>query len=126
MIAAVIGFNCTLALLSIYLAWRLWRFGHALAALADALATWEHSAHSILNPATSPVVLLHKQQQVAHLRQQYAYLNYLVKQYQQGMAILGVMLSLSRWLGVAGYRPAQRFQKRKTRQVKHRACRERR
>ncbi len=126
MIALVIGINCTVALLSFYLAWRLWHWGKALATLADALTTWEESAHTALNPDCSPALLRQGQQQVAQRRQQYAYLQGLLRQGQRSLAVLGMVLSLSRWLGLTGQRRTHTFQKRQTQAVKQRASRERR
>jgi len=126
-ITALIGVNFTIALLSFYLAWRLQGWRQQLATLADALTTWEHSTHNALNPATRTGLGLRGQPQIALLRQQYAHLQALLKQWQQVMAILSTVLSLSRWLGLTGRRQQARLvPKRQPRLFKHRASRERR
>ncbi|HSM81953.1 MAG TPA: hypothetical protein VLS96_09710 [Nodosilinea sp.] len=102
MIAVAVTLNLLVALFCFYVAWRLWRLGKTLGAVADSLVLWERSTHATLNPVVIPPAILRGQRGTAGLRLSYRQLQRQLQQLQRVMAVVGLLPVAGRWLGARG------------------------
>lgn len=109
MIAVAVSLNLVIALFCFYVAWRVWRLSKTLGAVADSLASWERSAHNILNPAVIPPAILRGQSGTAYLRQSYGLLQFQLQRLEQVMGVVRLLPMANRWLRVRGRRPSPKM-----------------
>lgn len=88
MLTLVVTFNLLLALGCFYLAWKVWRFRRAIAAVTDALLTAERRTHAVLHGA--PNAILKGQIGTHQLRQSYQKLAPQYQQVRRALALLSV------------------------------------
>ena len=100
MITVAVSLNLVIALFCFYVAWRLWRLSKTLGAVADSLVIWERNTHGTLNPAVIPPAILLGQSGTARLRGRYAQLHLQLRRLQQVLAVISMLPSASRWLGL--------------------------
>ncbi|MBO1346300.1 MAG: hypothetical protein EBE86_002345 [Hormoscilla sp. GUM202] len=104
----VIALNLLISLLCLFVAFRVWRLRQTLSRVADALISAELETHAILHPA--PHSIIKGQRGTSALRRQYRSLMNQVKQVQQILAIVSLVLGV----GHRGCRRAPPFQKNRT------------
>lgn len=88
MVTVVVILNLLIALLCLYVAWRMWQLRRVLAKATDALIAAEHSTHQVLSDA--PEFVLRGQGGVAHLRKQYLRAALQLQKAQQILTLLGL------------------------------------
>lgn len=106
MIQLVTGLNIAIACCGFYVAWRIWSIKQTLATVVAMLTIWEQNTHQVLNPETTPALILRGQQGTASLRVRYARFNYQLKQLRRLFSIVLVGLRL---LGGKGHRQRKRL-----------------
>lgn len=86
MVTIVIAINLLIALLCLYVAWRIWKLRLILARVADTLLAAERSTHAVLYGA--PKAITKGQKGVYQLRQRYQQLEPQLQKAQQALALL--------------------------------------
>lgn len=84
----VVVINLTLALILVYVAWRVWQLRLQLAAIADILSTYERSIHAGLTIA--PKTIATSQIAIHQLRQRSLLQDLELLRLQQVLTLLGV------------------------------------
>ncbi|MGF1571103.1 MAG: hypothetical protein ACFCVD_24005 [Nodosilinea sp.] len=102
MIAFAITLNVVIALFCLYVAWRLWKLGRTLGAIADSFVNWERNTHNVLNPEVVPPAILLGRTGTARLRRQYAQLQGQTQRLRQVLLIVSLLPGLGRRLGYLG------------------------
>ncbi|WP_017303897.1 hypothetical protein [Spirulina subsalsa] len=94
----VVGFNCLLALVNFYVAWKIWRLGRSLAGAAQVMTNLERTIHNIFYPA--PMVIIKGQVGTRVFRLACARWGYQVGQVERILRLLTGLPQL--WRGVLG------------------------
>lgn len=95
MVTVVLIFNVLIALLCLYVAWRVWQLRRALANIANALTVAERSTHNVL--ANAPNAIGQRQQGIYHLRRQYQQIEVYLQQVQKILSLLGLGQVVWQW-----------------------------
>lgn len=93
----VIALNLLISLLCLFVAWRVWRLQVLLSRVADVLVRAELKTHAILDKA--PHTIIKGQRGTSALQQRYRSLMNQVRQVQQILAIVSLVLGVGRWGG---------------------------
>lgn len=88
MLIIVLVFNCLLAVVCFYAAWRVWQVRRALAGAANVLTEAERATHNVLYGA--PEAIQKGQMGAYELRQRYQQLVPQIQKAQQALALLSL------------------------------------
>ncbi|MGK7875447.1 MAG: hypothetical protein AB4426_19740 [Xenococcaceae cyanobacterium] len=88
MVTFVVIFNLLIALVNLFIAWRIWKLRRVLANVADTLINVERSIHSVLAPA--PEVIAKGQKGTNNLRERYQKLELQLQRLGQILTILSL------------------------------------
>ncbi|MBE9177517.1 hypothetical protein IQ268_02865 [Oculatella sp. LEGE 06141] len=95
MVTIVIGLNCLIAVICLFVAWQMLNVRRKLAAIANKLIAAERSTHAVLSK--SPNAIIKGQKGVYRLQQQYQQLEPQLQRLKQIMALFRFGQTIWRW-----------------------------
>jgi hypothetical protein len=92
MVTLVIGLNALIAIVCLFVASQIWRFGRKVSKIADRLAVIERKTHNVLHPA--PGAITRGQVGIYYLRQDLKGLDPQLQRMRKLLELLGFAVSI--------------------------------